>query len=290
MEKHVSHVGIASSPLPVVKPGAASSGECPTVWLADSRFAHILCRVVSRKKQRKQALVDAARERSDALARAGAAFGRTPDEEWLHRLVDAARAFDVGELAADGDAPLYDGPTEVAARITWLCQNLHRHRAGYGDEKLGRALWYLMGVGRQAWMDVHRAPPEAGVAAVRSLSVLYREVFATLPFPADGSRDTEGWLEGAGYMLWDMDGGLCLLPSGRVPHLTAAALDVLSGALALDAPLCWYSALHGLGHNARGGKNARVVALIDGFVAARRGRLTPFFERYAAAARVGYVQ
>ena len=39
-----------------------------------------------------------------------------------------------------------------------------------------------------------------------SLKTLYTTVFATLSFPADGSRDTDGDLESACYMLFDMDG------------------------------------------------------------------------------------
>lgn len=210
----------------------------------------------------------------------------TPDA-WLADLVRAAEAFWGGPEAL-APTVLYHDPAEAALRVTWLCENAHRFRPIHGDRKIGRALQYLMGSGLQVWLHVLRAEQPLAEGAVRSLSSLYRDVFATLPF----SQDPRGPLESVGYMLWDMDGGLARLPAGKGPRwLTRASHDVLAYALSLDdAPACWYGALHGLGHAATSPQRRRVTALIDAFVAARRHALCPFFAAYAAAAREGLVQ
>ncbi len=209
--------------------------------------------------------------------------------EWLERLIVAGDAWRRQDLAALESVPL--GLTEPAAatsRVTWFCRHAGAHRAAFGDEALGRAVWYLMGVGCEVWRTVARARPADVVSAVSSLRSLYADVFAALPFPADGSRDTVGSLESAGYMLFDMDGGLLpLLCAGGAAG--DAARGVVEHALGLDAPLCWYGALHALGHAHHHGGASFAPPMIDRFLAARGATLSPFFRRYAAAARAGDV-
>jgi hypothetical protein len=203
-----------------------------------------------------------------------------PAETWLQRLV----------LAPEQPQDLgLDDASTAASRVQWLCENLSKHRARYKDDELGQALWHLMGVGNEVWRTVAEGDDALVVATLLSLKTLYTTVFATLSFPADGSRDTDGDLESACYMLFDMDGGLSALYRSRGPRGDAAC-EVIKHALTLDSPICWYSGLHALGHAPRNQKKARYQAMIDAFVAARGGTLSPFFIDYARAARAGAVQ
>jgi hypothetical protein len=206
---------------------------------------------------------------------------------WCEDLVTAASAWRSGAFARAASFDLgLDAPNGAALRVEALCTYAGRLSSLHSERAFGRALWYLMGSGRQVWSRVARAEGALAARAVLSLRSLYEGVFARLDFAADGSRDAEGELETACYMLWDMDGGL-QPPSGRDERLDGPKLATLDYALRLESPACWYSALHGLGH---AGGASRARALIDAFVRHGGAALNPFLRAYAERARDGVVQ
>jgi hypothetical protein len=206
---------------------------------------------------------------------------------------ELARTWHAGDMAAHCalDHPLSRlAPDQVAEFVEEFCGLAGDHAADLGADEVGGLIWYLMGSGSQIWFDVAKASREYAEDAILSLRFLYERCFAR--FVGDwthGGKPGPG-LDTACYMLWDMDGGLEGIPmSGQPGPLVPVCYTVLEHALSLESSACWESALHGLGHIVFE-KPQPAQGLIDGFLAAREGRLPEHVVRYARDARDGAVQ
>jgi len=179
---------------------------------------------------------------------------------------------------------------EKAEFVEALCGRAGAHVVELGTEEVGALLTHLLGSHWQIWWDVVEARPETAEAAILALDDLYGHCFARHAPAWCGGDASGGRLGLACHMLWDMDGGLDRIPKHGTPRrLVPACYEVLEHALSLDAPSCWESALHGLGHIAFTHPQP-AGRLIDGFLASRKGRLPEHVVRYALAARSGAVQ
>ncbi len=181
-------------------------------------------------------------------------------------------------------------PDQLAELVEALCSRAGRHVEEIGADAVGDLVWYLMGAGRQVWFEVAKAEPGHATDAVLGLRRLYEHCFARHLTDWRGVGEDPRPLGTACYMLWDMDGGLDVIPRlGRPEHLVPACYQVLEHALSLDAPACWESALHGLGHIVfRHPDPGR--AMIDRFLETQGRHVPEALRRYAASARTGCVQ
>jgi hypothetical protein len=94
-------------------------------------------------------------------------------------------------------------------------------------------------------------------------------------------------LEGAVYMIWDMD---CVEGAAmweQFDYLVDTCFDVLAVALDCRSGACRVSALHGLGHLAMYHPQ-RVEQIVDSFM--RKRNIPQWLREYGEAARAGYVQ
>jgi hypothetical protein len=115
-----------------------------------------------------------------------------------------------------------------------------------------------------------------------SFEVLFREFFASRCEPALGHMSEGGALNGICYMWWDL---YCWY---SIPD--SNFLSMLRTILAIDHMACQESALHGLGHQRKIGKdNQEVEAIIDDFLRRERN-LRPDLREYALSARKGMVR
>jgi hypothetical protein len=121
---------------------------------------------------------------------------------------------------------------------------------------------------------------------------MYTDVFERLCAGPEASvaRDFSNSrrLDGAVYMMWDMDFLECAAMSPGGSPLSEIAFEVLASVLrACAAGACLKSALHGLGH-IHVEYPDRTQAMIDTFLAERRP--TGWLKEYALQAREGAVQ
>ncbi len=201
---------------------------------------------------------------------------------WAARETDAY-------MALEESAPRLT-PDQMAEFVEDFCSRAGKHVEEVGADVVGQMIWYLMGAGEEVWHTVREASLEYAEDAVRSLLYLYERCFAEhLPGWGGFGRESPP-LASACFMLWDMDGGLLGIPLfGEPKNLVPICFEVLEHALTLDAPECWASALHGLGHVASSHRE-RVQGAVDAFLAAKGRRVPDDLRQYALGARSGGVQ
>ena len=213
----------------------------------------------------------------------------TTYDSWLQSNIEASKAWRSHDYDRLGELEQRElSADEIAAHVQTFCERSAELPDRIGRDETGHLIWYLMGGGRQVWLDVRKASASARLDAIVSLESLYAELFANhLTDPEDATTAVAHPLGTACYMLWDMDGGLeSIAMTGGQPQVDAC-FEVLEHILHLDSPACWLSALHGLGHLASYHSD-RVRAVVDAFLA--RGEGPEHLRQYAKAARRGCVQ
>ena len=193
----------------------------------------------------------------------------------------------------DLDAPYWPGPpAAVVAHLTRLFEDPLPPLEGFTDAELNKGFWYIASNACSDYMFAlsdPSVPLDARLRCVGALSVVYRELFAARCTPHLSHLDEAGAgaLNGVCYMWWDICpiGGPTDDPSHRA--INRAALEVMTGALALDAIACQESALHGLGHWRHTHPN-EIETIVDRFIAAHPA-MRPELLNYARSARSGCV-
>ena len=191
------------------------------------------------------------------------------------------------------DAPYWPGPpAAIVAHLTRLFEDPLPPLEGFTDAELNKGFWYIASNGCSDYMFAlsdPSVPLDARLRCVRALSVVYRELFAARCTPHLSHLDEAGpgALNGVCYMWWDICpiGGPIDDPDHR--QINHAALDVMTGALALDSIACQESALHGLGHWRHTHPN-EIETIVGRFIAAHPS-MRPELLNYARSARSGCV-
>lgn len=237
------------------------------------------------------------------------AGGSPTFEEWV------AYCFTLGyaDFHADPGGPACDAlaarerrflclpPQQLGAYLARLFRAPAFLAQRYTHDQIADAIWFLFGVGSSYFHDIRygELPPDLQVEVIASVATLYTDLFDVVCGARDADVDeagaTEGRVDAAVYMIWDMDQieGTILFPE-KAPHLVEPALGVLQTILArCRTNACLTSALHGLGHIRayHEGQNkalaARALALIDQFLNQRNP--SPSVCDYAQAARSGFI-
>jgi hypothetical protein len=214
-------------------------------------------------------------------------------EEWVlfvfDRPVDDSRL----EWYWDLEADWWEGPAALTVQyLTRAFENAESLLEPYSDSQLNQGLWYLASNACSshmfALMDAS-VPWLARKRCVQSFQALYRDCFARRCTPHLGHLDEPGAgpLNSVCYMWWE------IIPLAGQPddpshkEMDQAFLEVMEGALRLDAIACQESALHGLGHWHLQ-YPGQVEKIIQSFL--RRNTLLPEnLRRYASSALNGCV-
>lgn len=210
-------------------------------------------------------------------------------EQWIDHCFHKGRALnlDVPEL------PNEPSPQVLASYMRRLFQNSTGCLEVRTSDEIASGLWYIFGINSNYWWEVRSpAVPELEQAeTVLSIAKFYRDFLDhrcddSGRFPA---RSTSHFnrLDGAVYMLWDMD---CLEGAAMIykeSHLVEPIFSVLKQALDCKSVACQISALHGLGHLQM--YNHEIVnQIIEPFIREHRAAL-PWVEKYAGRALIGHV-
>ena len=161
-------------------------------------------------------------------------------------------------------------------------------------EEMNAGLWCLFGVDHGYWWRIRdpSVPADEQAKAVLAMKSLYRNCLDILcddrsKSPAAGFDELNP-LDGAVYMLWDMD---CLEGAAMInkeEHLVGPIFSVLEEALNCKTVACQISALHGLGHLQEDNVK-RVKSLIQPFIERNQAAM-PWVEAYAREAIKGCVR
>jgi hypothetical protein len=191
------------------------------------------------------------------------------------------------------DAPKWEGPpAQVATHIAQTFEDSGRLLAGFSDEQLNQAFWFLVSNICSEFMYalVDPAVPSASrLRALRSFVPLFEQVMATRCSPHLSHLDEHGAnpLNSACYMWWD------ILPINACPEEPARAefdaevLAVLRRLLAIPHDACRESALHGISEWSM--NYPQVSGIVEDFLACTLD-LRPELVSYAQRAKVGNVQ
>ncbi|UYV14138.1 MAG: hypothetical protein NCW75_07555 [Phycisphaera sp.] len=185
-------------------------------------------------------------------------------------------------------------PATVARYMHRFCGEPPELETMFSDDQIGDGVWFLFGVGSGSWEDIRFSgiDPAMQARCVASVANLYTRCFDRLccghGTDPDQNFVDDLHLDGAVYMIWDMDQLQYLVhPIGELPHLAEPGLKVLETILhTCRTSTCLHSALHGLGH-LHGELTPRIRTIIDGFLHARTP--PPHLVEYARAARSGRV-
>lgn len=244
-------------------------------------------------------------------------------EDWLDYVFDRPIATESGEewYWQDDEAgqPLAwwrPEPTEIAEFLIRLFESPTLLLQRFTELQLCQGLWFIFGCGSAPndgdddWFSKSdfdfepinyvlraldsRVPNPVQVRLVRSILVLYRELFEPAcsnwfglsrdePLPDD--PELVNPLDDVCWMIWDSSELAQIVRSPRYSHLVDPAFDVLEQMLNLKSANCRAAALHGLGH-LQETFPTRVGELVDVFLA-KPENLHPNLIRYAADARSG---
>lgn len=164
----------------------------------------------------------------------------------------------------------------------------------YSDDQLGDATWFLFGAGSGYFHNVcsDAVPQAEQIACYQAVPTMYADLFDRRccrrgDDPA-GSYIHDARLDGAVYMVWDMDSfEVPLFHPDRWPHLIEPIFGVLESILMSSrTSTCQISALHGLGH-VQHRYPQRVVPMIDAFLQTRSP--APWVADYVRSASRGGV-
>lgn len=197
---------------------------------------------------------------------------------------------------ADADATMERiSPTVVTEYLTRLFDSPSSVADRFSHDQIADGIWFILGTGSEWFHKVrdNSVPRPAQRTCYRGLKKLYRTLFDPLCRSYDDPKVNlktinESRLEGAVYMIWDMD---CVEVAAMLPefdYLLDSCLEVLAAA-ARDCRCgaCKVNALHGLGHLAQ--YHPQRVEQLTGPIVRNRN-LPRWLREYAEAARAGYVQ
>ncbi len=224
-----------------------------------------------------------------------------PDElfdEWVRY------CFESGFDAANGDAdedPRFETiePVLLARRLNRLFLKPAFLAERFSDVDLARAIWFIFGIDSE-YMRIARDPAvpiQLQQQWVSSLKCFYRDLLDRVcnnggrrpdeDMYDSGRHDRPGFtdLDGAVYMIWDMDGVGWL--AGEA-HLVDPIFGVLESTLDLRCSTCVISGLHGLNH-LQDDHPDRVSGIVSRFLARRRG-MPDWMRSYAECAARGECQ
>lgn len=164
----------------------------------------------------------------------------------------------------------------------------------YSDDQIDSAIWFLFGCGseyfEELWSDA--VSKEQQIKCMTSVVTIYTELFDHIcckrAADPDGEYIHDLDVDGAVYMIWDMDGidGANRHPDQH-PHLVEPVFKTLETILSrCRTSTCQMSALHGLGH-LHPHHPQRTERIIDCFL--KRQHVADFVKHYALTARVGCV-
>lgn len=157
----------------------------------------------------------------------------------------------------------------------------------YSDRQIACGLWEL-GPGEAHCVYNRSIPVERRERLVASVADFFRDFFdrRCLPKLSHLDKDRTEPLNAICYMWWEVISWGWPSDDPDAERLGARHLDVMEAVLRLSNPACKKSAIHGLGHMARG--NGRARSIIEQFLA-EEGVMSPGLERYAKAALTGCI-
>ena len=185
-------------------------------------------------------------------------------------------------------------PPVLADYIITLFENPEFIANQYTDDQIGKAVWFLFGLGSDYFHDLLSDSVEKSlqVRCMYSVETLYLRLFDRVccmrgENPKGEYLDTEP--DGAVHMIWDMGHIAGWVDDKRFPHLFEPGLQVLENILMKSrTSTCMLSALHGLGHIfSFDPRHQYCERLIDRFLSERE--VTEEVHDYAIAARSGGV-
>ncbi len=200
-----------------------------------------------------------------------------------------------GEIATErGRRFVYmDAPT-IFAYMTRLLESPGFIADRYSDKQIGDGTWFLFGVASCFFGEIwsNSVQKRDQVRCIDAILTMYTDLFDHVccrrAADPNGKHSDNLDIDGAVYMIWDMDSVAASLHDSHRPDLADAAFGVLEGVLnKCKMSTCIQSALHGLGH-AHSWHPQRVERIVDAFLDTGRG--PAWVREYALAARVGHVQ
>jgi len=126
-------------------------------------------------------------------------------------------------------------------------------RNAWSDAQLAEGIWYLYGCGSCYLGELSKLEPNIKTAQFfDSVIVLYKDLFearcTTFFSHLDRGPEPPNPLNGACYMLWDMDCGLDSFSYSGRPEYIQLSIDLLGRLSASTHPAVIESVIHGLGH------------------------------------------
>ncbi len=185
-------------------------------------------------------------------------------------------------------------PALLARYVIRLFRDPAAVAARYADNQIGNATWFLFGVasGYFQYLPSDPVPRDLQIECIASVATLYTDLFDRFcckrGAEPDGDFRNELTVDGAVYMIWDMDCIECaaMFPN-QAPHLVDPSFAALETVLAqCRTSTCQVSALHGLGH-LHMYHPQRVERIIDDFLISRSTAM--WVCEYACNARKGSV-
>lgn len=215
-------------------------------------------------------------------------------DDWLGYVFDHAVPFYEQAWYVEPGADWWNPRPDLAiAYLTRLFQNPEPLVGQFAESQIGQGLYYLVDNGAGAYcrfLTDETVPIGARTACIESMSSLFARLFQPRCAPVLSHLDEPGGseLNRICYMWWD------IMPIGatrtwpRSDPIHDGCLSGMHDILLLPNPACQESALHGLGHWARGYPEF-TAATIDAYLAADPSP-RPELVRYAQAARSGCIQ
>lgn len=212
-------------------------------------------------------------------------------DAWLEHVFGHAVPFQGQAWYFAPDCDWWDPkPEQAVAHITRLFERPGRLLNTFADSQIAQGFWYLLHDASLSGLTAESVPLAQRTHAVRSMEIVFREIFAPRCAAALSHLNEGGDnpLNQICYMWWD----IIPLPMARgddeIGELDLAVLAVARRILILPNVACQEAALHGLGH-ATGPLRREIEGIIDAYLSANPG-LRPALRSYAAAARSGCVQ
>lgn len=222
-------------------------------------------------------------------------------EDWVRYCFEVG--YDASEAEADID-PRFETiePVLLATRLNRLFLKPAFLAERYSDVDLAKGIWFIFGIAseyvRVALDPV--VPVQLQQQWVSSLKSFYRDLLDRVCNDGGRRPDEDMYdtgrhtrpgctnLDGAVYMIWDVNGleGAAMSPGEG--HLVDPIFGVLESTLDLRCSTCVISGLHGLNHLQEYHAD-RVTKIISKFLTRRRG-IPAWMKSYAECAACGTCQ
>lgn len=212
-------------------------------------------------------------------------------DDWVTYCFESAYAVFHGKAEPPGEGePLTDAA--LADYLIHLFENPEAIGKRFSRDQIADGIWYIFGVS-EYFKSIRNAsvPRLSQVRCYRAMKALYRQLFDPLCQPLGDKLSMEAInadrLEGAVYMIWDMD---CVEGAAMWPefdYLVGPCFEVIAAALDCRSAACKVSALHALGHIQH--YQPQMVEVLAGRFVKKSG-IPRWIREYAEAARTGCVQ